>query len=88
MKYKLVVSEDAKNDIEDAMDYYEDQQKGLGKRYLLSVKAATKLIIQNPFGFAKIFMEIRRVNTKKFPYSLFYSVEEEQKEVVVFANPQ
>ena len=85
MKYKLVVSVDAENDIEDAMDHYENQQKGLGKRYLLSVKVATKLIIQSPFGFAKIFMEIRKVNTQKFPYSLFYSIEEEQKEVVVFA---
>ncbi len=48
MKYKLVVSDDANNDVENAMDYYENEQKGLGKKYLLSVRACSKLIVQNP----------------------------------------
>ena len=85
MKYKLIISAEAESDIENAMDYYEEKQRGLGKRYLLSIKEAIRLVVRNSFAFARIYLEIRKVNTKRFPYSLFYSIEEEQKELVIFA---
>ncbi len=85
MYYKLIIADDADNDIEDAMDWYENKQKGLGKKYLFSVKASVKSIVKNPFAFATIYLQIRKANTKKFPYSLFYRINEISNEVVIFA---
>jgi len=85
MPYKLIITDDADNDIENAMDWYENKQKGLGKKYLLSVKACVKLIVKNPFAFAKIYVQIRKANTNKFPYSLYFRINEISKELVVFA---
>jgi len=85
MHYKLIVTDDADNDIENAMDWYESKQKGLGKRYLLSVKACIKLIVNNPFAFAKIYLQIRKANTKKFPYSIYFRVNDESNEIIIFA---
>lgn len=85
MKYKLVVTNSAEQDIERAMDYYENKQKDLGKKYIFSIKSCLRLVIKNPFAFAKIFMEIRKANTKKFPYSLFYSINEVDKIIILFA---
>ena len=85
MYYKLIITDDADNDIENAMDWYENKQKRLGKKYLLSVKACTKLIVKNPFAFAAIYIQIRKANTKKFPYSLYFSINEIGKEIIVFA---
>ncbi len=71
MKYKLVVTEDAELDIEDATDWYENEQKGLGRIYLNSVTNCFKAILRNPLAFVIIFHKIRKANTKKFPYSVF-----------------
>jgi toxin ParE1/3/4 len=83
MKYRLVVTEDAELDIEDAMDWYENEQKGLGRKYLNSVTDCFKAILKNPLAFATIFLKIRKANTKKFPYSVFYQIG--GNEVIVFA---
>ena len=65
MKYRLVVTEDAELDIEDAMDWYENEKKGLGKKYLNSVTVCFKAILRNPLAFATIFLKIRKAITKK-----------------------
>jgi hypothetical protein len=85
MRYELIVTEDAEIDIEQAMDWYESQQKGLGIKYILSVRACLKLILKNPFVFAIIYLKIRKANTKKFPYSLYYTINELNNEIITFA---
>jgi len=85
MRFKLIVSDDADIDIEQAMDYYESRQSGLGARLVLSIKACLKLIIKNPFAFVTIYHSIRKANIKKFPYSLFYLIDEEAKLVTIIA---
>ncbi len=85
MPYKLIITDDTDNDIENAMDWYESKQRGLGKRYLLSIKACIKLIVKNPFAFAELYLQIRKANTNKFPYSLYFRVNEESSEVIIFA---
>jgi len=59
-------------------------KKARGKKYLFSIKAIVKSIIKNPFAFAGIYLQIRKANTKKFPYSLFYRIDEISNEVVIF----
>lgn len=85
MRYNLIVTEDAENDIEQAMDWYESQQKRLGTKYVLSVRACLKQILKNPFSFAMVYLEIRKTNTKKFPYSLYYLIHELNNEITIFA---
>jgi len=83
--YKLIITDDADYDIEDAMDWYENKQKGLGKKFLLSIKTCLELIIKNPLAFAIIYRQIRKVNTKKFPYSLYFKINQKNNSLVVFA---
>jgi len=65
------------------MSWYENQQKGLGREYLVSVTDCLKLLEINPFAYASIHLQIRKINTKRLPYSLYYIIE--NKEVTVFA---
>ena len=83
MSYKLIITRSAQNDVLDAADWYENQQEGLGKAFMLSIEKKITLILKNPLAFAKIYYQIRKANTQKFPYSLFYKTEE--NEVVIFA---
>ncbi|GEM_PF-383308 len=85
MTLRLVITQEAKNDINQAANWHESQQKGLGKKYLLSISDCVKFLLTNPFAFARIFFEIRKINTKKFPYSLYYQLNESLQEIVIFA---
>ena len=83
MQYKLIITRSAQNDVLDAADWYEEQKKGLGKAFILSVEKRISLIIKNPFAFVRIYFQIRKANTQKFPYSLFCRVQE--NEIIIFA---
>ncbi len=85
MKYKLVVTNGAQNDIIEASGWYEGKKKGLGKLLILSFEKCITLIIKNPFSFALIYLQIRKANSKKFPYSLFYIINETTRIVTIFA---
>ena len=43
MIYSIIVTEQAKNDIEQAAEWYEQQQKGLSKKFMTSVKNSMKI---------------------------------------------
>jgi len=85
MQYKLVLTKSAQSDILQAADWYEAHKTGFGEILILSIDKCIELIIKNPFSFALIFLQIRRANNKKFPYSLFYQIDESSKEVIIFA---
>ncbi len=85
MKYKLIITNEADADIEAASDWYEEKQSGLGKKFVLSIKACLKMISRNPLSFAAIYLKFRKANTTKFPYSLYYQVDELKQLIVVFA---
>ncbi len=79
MRYKLVVRDEADFDIEYGMDWYDSRQRGLGKEFLFSVKQTIKLIVKNPFLYVKFYLEIRKANINKFPYSVYYEIDKEKK---------
>lgn len=84
MSFSIVVSEFAQMDIDDATKYYEVKRQGLGRLFLLSVKDTFSLIAQNPLMYVKIYKEIRRALTKKFPYAIFYRIDKKAKEVTIY----
>ena len=72
-----------KYDINQAVEWYEQQKKGLSKKFMTAVKNCTKIIKKNPYAFAIIFKKIRKIRTEKFPYSLFYELENHK--ITIFA---
>ena len=85
MRYKLIISKEARSEIKQAVDWYEDQSEGLGRKYALTLDKCVELILKNPFGFAVVLLKIRRANMNKFPYSLFYYLNEDKNEIIIFA---
>lgn len=85
MQYKLVITYSAQNDILDASDWYENKSKGHGELYMLSIDKCVKLVLQNPHSFAVIYLQIRKANVNKYPYSLYYSFDEIKNEITIFA---
>jgi len=75
--YSLDFLPEVDGDTEDAFDWYESQRAGLGDEFLLAIEECLNKIQQNPFAFQKIFKEIRRALSRKFPFGVFFIVKDD-----------
>jgi toxin ParE1/3/4 len=72
MIYPIIVRPEAEEDINDAFLWYESQSIGLGTEFIRSIDASFSSIIRNPSMYAKIHHTIRRALVRRFPYGVFY----------------
>ena len=71
LKYTLRAEEDLKL----AMKWYEGQRAGLGYEFLDCVEYAIKRIITYPESYEKPYKSYHRCVIRRFPFSLFYTIE-------------
>lgn len=78
MKYSLTVRQEAELDINSTFRYYENQRLGLGHDFLLCVEEALSKIERNPSRYRIIYKDVRRIAVHRFPYRIFYLVQDRQ----------
>jgi plasmid stabilization system protein ParE len=86
---KLRYTDRAKDDVELAFAWYERQRRGLGFEFLDCVEIVVKSIIENPEMYRIHYLNFRGCVVRRFPFSVFYTVEENEIVVhSVFDNRQ
>ena len=75
--YRLIIKPTAELDAMDAANWYNHRLDGLGNEFLLALEAKISAIVRNPQQFAVIYKNIRRALTERFPFSVFFIVENE-----------
>lgn len=73
-KYKLLFTKQAKEEISLSRRYYNKCRQGLGDEFTKEVKNTTKRIVENPHQFQESVTNIRKANTSRFPFSIFYHI--------------
>ena len=76
----------AQNELDDAFDWYEMEQSGLGRRFLAEIQSALKRITAFPGSCSVIAPGLRRCMTRKFPYMLVYGLEKDTVIIVAVAH--
>jgi plasmid stabilization system protein ParE len=84
-KYKVIYSPHALIDLEDAVYYYNEQQKGLGKRFAGQVQLTLKSIKNNPHFASFRYEDVRCAQVPKFPYLVHYTIDEDTRTVLIAA---
>lgn len=72
----VVIRPEAERDLADAYLWYEEKRPGLGERYLLSVEAALTAIQRHAESFPVVHKQARRALLRRFPYGVFFVLEE------------
>jgi len=87
---KLRYTDRAKDDIEIAILWYEKQRIGLGFEFLDCIKESEELIKNQPKMYAVSYSFYRGCVVKRFPFSIYYTIENKENIVVhsVFDNRQ
>jgi len=73
---KIIFSYIAEKEIRESFQYYEDQAKGLGIKFIEVIDKTIRLILFNPKGFPEKHPPHREVAMTKFPYLIIYEVDE------------
>lgn len=73
----LKIAEQAYFEIEDAKEYYNLQQEGLGDTFKGDLKESIQSIQNFPNLYPNITNKIKRSVLHRFPYSVFYTVKED-----------
>jgi len=71
---KVIILEQALEELHDAIDYYEEKQNGLGLKLKEEIETHVNWILQNPEAPRERAKCYRRVNLKIFPYYISYTL--------------
>jgi hypothetical protein len=69
MKYSFHPS--AKIELQEAINYYEEYQFGLGLKFAREIYSTIQRIIHFPEAWSKLSKNTRRCLTNRFPYSIW-----------------
>jgi len=83
MKYSITILTDAEHDIEKAFIWYEIQQPGLGVSFFNSLNSSVVFISNNPLSCVIVYKDVRRYVIKKFPYGVYFKVNETLREIQI-----
>ena len=84
MAYKIIVSPRAQKEIENAIDYYAQYSTNAPIYFITVLKEAYGMLEINPF-FSVRYKNVRALKLKRFPYSLYFIINENKKTVRVLS---
>jgi toxin ParE1/3/4 len=83
MAFEIYIDPQAKKEIQQAISYYEHQQKGLGKKFHSALKTTLKRLTTHPFLSIR-YKDIRMVMVARYPYAVHFSIDESKQIVSIW----
>jgi len=74
---RVEISEFARKELEDAVSYYELEQRGLGLRFQEEIRKTIDRLMIYPNACPIEIGEVRKSFVHKFPYKILYSIQGE-----------
>lgn len=68
----LVIANEAAEEVSAAYFWYEEQELGLGDRFLQSLKHSIQAVAAQPDFYPIRFDEVRSITLRKFPYTVYF----------------
>lgn len=84
MSYTVKLLPKVHQEMQAANKWYNNQLEGLGNDFKLAVTKEIDYIREFPRHYQTKYKELRQALVNRFPYAIFYLVEEGKKEVVIF----
>ncbi len=75
MDNKLIIRPEARTDLLDAFQWYQEQRSGLGFDFKLCVDEVFSKLLKHPSIYKKVYNNIRRAVIQRFPFGIFYIIE-------------
>lgn len=86
MSRKISIHETAEAEINEAADFYDLENPGLGSIFINEIEKAVGLILEYPEAALLLRGKVRKKPLLKFPYALIYSVHPQEIRLVAVAH--
>ena len=83
---KMVILDIDRREYDEAREFYEAEQPGLGPQFKEQIRHSLLRIQQYPQAWPPERKEIRRYIIHKFPYKILYSIQDDKIVVLAFAH--
>ena len=83
---RVTFNELAQRELNDAAQYYEHEQAGLGAAFIAEVERTTRALVELPFASPVVLNSVRRRLCSRFPYGLLYTVAESEIRILAVMN--
>lgn len=80
MSYRFLLP--ARDELEQAIDFYNQRRRGLGYEFAQEVESAISRILAFPRAWPVVSPRARRCRTRRFPYGVIYQIREDEILVV------
>jgi Plasmid stabilisation system protein. len=78
MRFRITIRSRARDDIRDGRDWYQEKSPDLAVRFGQEINEVILSIRDQPLIHAKIYRNIRRAMTRRFPYAIYFIVEDDR----------
>lgn len=78
--------EPAQFELEEEVQYFNEQQEGLGYEFAKEVSDTISRILRYPEAWSKLSKRTRRCRTRRFPYGVIYQIKGDKILVVAIAH--
>lgn len=75
----------ASAELDEAVAYYDAQQRGLGQRFAMAVQDSVARIVRYPVSYQRIGKYSRRCVVSGFPYGVIYQLRQDTSRILVVA---
>ena len=91
MSQRLIVLDEAEDELIEAEKWYEKQRPGLGREFRTAIDEGMERLLKAPLAASPIlnvpaFIGARRIFVKRFPYSIVFIEHEADLWVIAFAH--
>lgn len=83
MSYQVKLLPIVQNDLKDAKKWYNEQRETLGEEFKEEVNKEIDYIGQNPKNYQIKYKGLRQSLVPRFPYAIFYLIEEKKRALIV-----
>ncbi|MCE7043580.1 hypothetical protein [Dyadobacter sp. CY312] len=78
--YRAVILPDAKKDIQEAALWYNEQQRGLGNRFIRFVRIKVSKVLLNPQLYIVRYSDVHTALLDVFPFMIHFTVNDNTKQ--------
>ena len=82
MNRRLTIQPEAVQEANEAYDWYEEQQPGLGDEFYRELVRCLERILENPLLYSAVYRGLRKRRLDRFPYLVFYRAKKQEVSVV------
>jgi plasmid stabilization system protein ParE len=84
MSYSIKLLPIAYKDLQEAKQWYNEKRENLGEEFKKAVIAEIDYIKAYPEHYQQKYKELRQSLVTRFPYAIFYLIEESNKRIIIF----